>query len=277
MIDKYDLLKNTQQSNLKRIILVGGSNVAFGFDSDMIAKETNKECINMGLLAGIGLDIYLNMVKKYGKNGDIIVLCLEFPLYSDPDISYEHLLKIVENHYYLYQFIGIKQWASMLGKYPNYVFDKMKYFLTHTQPVHYKNKAYNRANFNKHGDVSFERPDNIMKKGFLVDKGTLISADIISYNFIKKINKFCDYVNKKGATVYVSFPSRNESASNFSDKQINNFCIKLESELDAEIISDIYNYILPAQYFYDTNYHLNDKGVNLRTSILLKDLKAIGL
>ena len=47
----------------------------------------------------------------------------------------------------------------------------------------------------------------------------------------------------------------------------------LIDSLDCEIISDIKDYVLEAGYFFDTNYHLNDAGVKVRTIRLAKDLR----
>ena len=41
----------------------------------------------------------------------------------------------------------------------------------------------------------------------------------------------------------------------------------------SEIISDVYDYIIEDGYFYDTEFHLNDSGVILRTKQLVDDIK----
>ncbi len=42
---------------------------------------------------------------------------------------------------------------------------------------------------------------------------------------------------------------------------------------DFAVISDCMDYIYPQEYFYDTNYHLNDKGKEIRTMQLIEDVK----
>ena len=43
------------------------------------------------------------------------------------------------------------------------------------------------------------------------------------------------------------------------------------------IISKVDDYLYKGRYFYDTDYHLNDLGVILRTEQLISDLKSVGL
>jgi hypothetical protein len=55
-----------------------------------------------------------------------------------------------------------------------------------------------------------------------------------------------------------------ESAADFADY--------LESKINCEFISYIDSYIIEAGYFYDTNFHLNEAGVLLRTKTLIEDI-----
>ena len=44
--------------------------------------------------------------------------------------------------------------------------------------------------------------------------------------------------------------------------------------LSAELISDVRNYIFGGEYYYNTDYHLNDAGAKLHTEQLMSDLLA---
>ena len=88
MLDKESLLSETGQ---KRVILVGGSNVAFGFNSTMLKEMLVEEPVNVGLHAGFGLFLPLNLVEDYLSEGDTVILAFEYELLStdamDGDVS----------------------------------------------------------------------------------------------------------------------------------------------------------------------------------------------
>ena len=50
-----------------RIIFVGGSNLAFGLDSQRIKDSLNINVINYGLHAGIGLKYMIDDISTYAK------------------------------------------------------------------------------------------------------------------------------------------------------------------------------------------------------------------
>ena len=41
------------------------------------------------------------------------------------------------------------------------------------------------------------------------------------------------------------------------------------------VISQMKNYLFPSEYFYDSDYHMNEYGAEMRTEQLLKDLAAV--
>lgn len=81
-IEKHKLLQMTPSP---RLILVGGSNVAFGFDSDYLSSELKLPVINMGLHGGLGLRYALNEVAPYIRKNDLIVVAPEYPQFEDPN------------------------------------------------------------------------------------------------------------------------------------------------------------------------------------------------
>lgn len=60
-----------------------------------------------------------------------------------------------------------------------------------------------------------------------------------------------------------------EKAANFEDE-----LVRLLSPYGCFVISEISDYIFDGRYFYDSDYHLNDLGVLLRTERLIDDLFA---
>ena len=72
---KVELLKNTPSP---RIILVGGSGVAFGEDSALMERELpGYSVVNFGMYAALGTMVMLDLSKPYIRERDIVILIPE--------------------------------------------------------------------------------------------------------------------------------------------------------------------------------------------------------
>ena len=61
-----------------RVILLGGSNIAFGVDSRAIADSLHCHVINMGLHGGIGMRYPVEDCLQYVRPCDVVVMQLEY-------------------------------------------------------------------------------------------------------------------------------------------------------------------------------------------------------
>ena len=63
-----------------RILIVGGSNAAFGLNSQCIQQTTGLDTVNLGLHVSLGLPFYLETVRQHCRHGDVVVLTPEYEL-----------------------------------------------------------------------------------------------------------------------------------------------------------------------------------------------------
>jgi hypothetical protein len=78
-LEKHARLKSAPSP---RLILVGGSNLAFGINSEALGQALGREVVNMGLVGGLGLDFMLHEVAPAVRKGDLVLLSLEYDLFS---------------------------------------------------------------------------------------------------------------------------------------------------------------------------------------------------
>ena len=71
---KVDRLMNTEED---KIVIVGGSSVAFGYDSDIIEKYVGMPVVNFGLYAALGTKLMLDLSREGIRDGDIVILAPE--------------------------------------------------------------------------------------------------------------------------------------------------------------------------------------------------------
>lgn len=70
--------------SVKKIVLLGGSSVLYGFNTDEIQRQLGKPTFNIGVNVGLGFQYLLDNVEDSLKPGDHVVLPLEFNQYTNP-------------------------------------------------------------------------------------------------------------------------------------------------------------------------------------------------
>ncbi len=110
------------------IVLFGGSNVAFGYDSKIIYDSLHIPVINAGLHASVGLKYMIDDCFPNLKKGDILVFSPEYDhFYGDmaygqqpmADLAYISNFKIANTFTY-------KQWISVINNTPKYLRGKIE-------------------------------------------------------------------------------------------------------------------------------------------------------
>lgn len=264
LIDKIDRLESIESP---KIILVGNSNVAFGFHSETIEKEIGMPVVNLGLHGSMGNAFHEKMATYNIQKGDLVVICHTY--YSDESKITDYPLTWItfENNFKTYRLLNPKDYWGMLCAYPNYVKESLLLWAQKSGNEKLMG-IYSRLSFNEYGDVARSRTENIFK----FEPGS-ITVPEINDNCTDRINEFNKYCNELGANLLVAgFPIANGEYTPPKEDFVA-FQDRLEEKLDCEIISDFTDYFMEYKYFYDTKYHLTDEGVAIRTAQLIKDLQ----
>ena len=274
--DKYELLQSTDEP---KIVVVGGSSVAFGLDSGMIKEELGMEVVNFGLYANLGTKLMLDLSEANVNEGDVIVLAPEInaqtlSLYFNSETA----VQAMDGNFGMLKSVDSEDYEAIIGSLWRFSADKLGYILSGTAPEN--TGAYRKEHFNEYGDNVFDRPYNVQKTtpktvnfNFLVDTGDGITTEY--EEFIEYLNAYVDAVSEAGATVYFSFPPINEAAldESVNEDSIFAFYDNLCSNLHCKVISNLNDYVMDEGYFFDSEFHLNNGGVTVRTVRLIDDIK----
>lgn len=272
LIDKAARLKSI---NEPKIILVSGSNLAFGMNSPMLQEAMNMPVVNLGLHGGLGNAFHEDTAKLNINSGDIVVIC-HSNFSDDAHINDYSLAWItVEYHKDLWEVIDAKDYIGMLRAWPGYVIKNLSNWLyssVRKKIGGIKISAYSRAAFNECGDVVFKPEDGIKSpdKIFTSEKVKLPEINEICVN---RLNEFNRYIQSRGATMLIAgYPIARGKYSPPAEGYVK-FQNELAEKLDCEIISDYRDYFFPYEYFYNSVLHLKPYAADIRTSQLIKDLK----
>jgi len=271
---KHDLLKKIVAP---RIILVGGSGVGYSIDSELLAKETGKEVINMGVFAQFGLRYMLEEVKADIQKDDVVIVVPEY------------------SHFY-YLFEGWRGWNELLLVYP-----KALTFLTSMNQVRAIGRAFPRfyrqkvktlgknlaaklttggaanTSYNTNGDYIahldskevFDLTETGLFHQFVDTTKLKLNKAIVPF-----LNNFQKELAQKGATFYFSYPTipllQFDNSQNFIEKVAQN----VTEKATFKVLNQPAQEVQPLDDFYDTVYHLKRAGRTQRTQRLVEYWKS---
>ena len=268
IVDKLERLKSIDEP---KIILVGHSNVAFGFDSKRLEEAMGMPVVNLGLHGSLGNTFHEDLAKQNIGEGDIVVVC--HTTFADDGKIGDYALAwiTVDNNNEIAGLIRSEDWFGMLAAYPDYLCNSLFSWIT-GRGNRDSGSCYSRTAFNEYGDI-VRRPEELkVSDDFFKD--AVIEIPKISKDCIKRFNEFCDYVKEKGATVVIAgYPIAYGEYSKFTAADFESFEASLKASVNCDVISHYSDYFFPYSYFYDTVLHLTEEGAAARTDRLISDLK----
>lgn len=252
-----------------KIVFLSGSNTLHGLDSKYATEKTGLPVLNYGVHADFGTYIF-EKVKNILKDGDIVVLPLEFNYYSEdsdsalPSPFAEYIISYDKDYY---------NKAPIMRKL-GLVFFMAQYYISHPGTIHEKElitEEY-RANLNEYGDYVGHKgtTENFLKNG----KYTTITEDIPKKYNKFSLYKFIQYCKKHDIALYATLPNIYHSKTYTADEMkafenIKKFYDEQGVFFIGDITSGSYNDKL---LFNDTGYHTNEKGTKLRTDWFIENI-----
>lgn len=262
----------------KKIVIIGNSNVSFGVESRLFEELINDSSlsysvVNFGLYGSIGTKAMLDLAKKYINRDDIVILIPEeYDQSMSLYFSAKEMWYALDSNRGMFNDLDSKAKEALIGNYVDYVSKK---YISHKNNNKVNNLGvYSVKSFDEYCDLTnYDRSYNIMFNDYDENNVIDLASIDISDDFIDYLNEYNTDIVNKGARMYYSFSPMNEEAIINSKDEINDFYLELRNKLNFPIISNINNYIMDYEWFYDSNYHLNYNGMKLRTYFLVNDLK----
>lgn len=265
IVDKVNRLNSIDEP---KIILVGDSNVCFGMNSEKLEEALGMPVVNMGLHGALGNAFHEEMAKAGIKEGDIVIVC--HSNYNDNDNIINSLVAwdTIEMNSNLWYCIRPKDIPGMIKAYPAYLKTSIIYWsIPGHDYVGDATTSYERRSFNEFGDIVIRGDSR-----YAFDYGGCPVPEI-SDKCIDRLNRYNEYINARGATLLIAGYPIGSGEYTPESERFNEFEEQLRSRLDCEVISHFTDYFIPYEYFYDTNLHLLDEGVEMRTNQLLVDIQ----
>jgi len=283
LIKKNEFVQNI---NSNKLIFTGGSATLFGVRTKDIQNSLGIPTVNMAIHAGLRLDYIIFQAKKVLKPGDSVIIPLEYQLLLYDGESEHNLTRsaymFTHDHRFFNSLNGVQQLKEGLSVLPKDIYDA--YILNRN----FDNKevkigmGYNSSTINKNGDESYHPNSDLIREK--IGKGIIKPFKVPGYGFretrsLKEIRKFNRWCKLNKINFFMTYP--NVLAFDvFKAPQYKRYFRDLENyyhEYGIQTIGKPLDYFYSVDYFYDTPYHLNKKGMTIRTEQLLQQLKKIDI
>lgn len=269
---KYERLKETLG---KRIVLVGGSGVAFDCDSALMDDFfPSYEIVNFGMYAGLGTKAVMDLSENYIHEGDIVILSPEQSEQTFSDyFNGEYMWQAADGAFGMLRDLKSENFEAMLGNFPRFALEKLNYVMKGQKPQ--TDSIYQKKSFNTYGDIELDTcRENILPNGYDVNQKVRFTEDVVQPEFMDYMNDWAKRLEKKGAVVWYRYcPVNKLSVEDMDDLAA--YDVFLRQKLDFPVIGNPENSLMEAEWFFDTNFHLNQPGKEVNTVQLIRDMKAI--
>lgn len=258
------------------IVLLGGSNVAFGYNSKMLEDSIGIPVINAGLHAGIGLKMIVDDCARYLQKGDILILSPEIShffnrgAYGEYPLAYMYFMDPANYAPLLNQ----QQWRVVVGHSCDFIRHNVLTFimdLVHKQQT----DVYHVSSFNQYGDVVwhwYNSPQN--KYHGVRDIQKKLSP--VNWEYFGYLIEQLKSLESKGIQIimYPSVMSATYYENNYLDI---NWIERAFEECGYPFICPHSRTTNPDSLMYDTHYHCLKEGAELHTQNLISLLKQAAL
>ncbi len=271
LVDKHNY---AQSIVTPKIVLLGGSNVAFGFNSALLRKQTGMPVVNMALLAPLGIEYILSDAQAYIKKGDVVILSFEYNIGVKGDMESQLYAAdfIPENLNFVSDTLGLtEKWQSRI-LHRLHAPVKIETILENPR-IEDKFSIYFRGAFNKEGDI-VSHFNNY--KGNVHDDG----GKVTSFHFqphIDVINRFTKQFEDQGAKVYYLYPTIAQSFYNNTETAVHELEGIMNNSLKAKILAGPDQSVFPDSSCFDTVFHLNEEARDIHTKNVARALLSIGI
>jgi hypothetical protein len=266
----HDKLARLDQSEGKRLVLLGGSNVAFGIQSPVMQQSLGMETVNLGLHVALGLHFPLECYLQHARPGDVVLLCPEYHLLTSEEHQRGDAMTI---HKLLEQCPDARRY------FPGTQQQEWKRFLDHDalwiahqwvgrairmlRARDRHDKVYARSSFNQHGDVVAHHgreSGNLMPMAPVPEPTPELVDQTVAI-----LNEFYWSCREKGVTVYFSYPPYAQPCFEESEKEIQQIHLALLERVEMPILNQPETFVYQERCFFDSGYHLNQEVGAART------------
>ena len=263
-----------------KLVIHSGSNTSYGIDSALLESELGNRysVVNYGCNQDTPACFYYDVIADFIQEGDIVIHSPEIRNYQ---WGYNEMntttWQIFEGAYDAFSHVDIRNYFNVFNSFSS--FNTSRYTMT---PRSYED--YSSQTVNKYGDYIKEKVgskdiqgtiNNLLAQGGV---GSLnMDPNFLTKDYVANLNREFDNIAAAGGKVYVTFCCTMKINLNKASQGIERqteYKNAVIQNIHGTVISEPGTYVMDYQYFFNSIYHLNTIGSQLRTRWLAKDILA---
>ncbi len=265
---KEDRIRKIQGN---KIVFAGGSATLFGVRTLDIQKELGIPTVNMAVHAGLDIDYILERLKRSLREGDVVILPLEYELFSYDNVPSRVKLEYIFTYDrpYLRSLPLLDVCRFTLSVKMDSLLEAMRELgmKGYSEPPVGNGWTYSSGSLNENGDETY----NSGNKKF---EAAIINIPLGEHRVRKGlqiIKEFSEWCRLHNIALYVSYANTVYHEDYEKDFYRDYFTKRLKSFMaqnNINILGEPYDFFFDKALFYDSYYHLNDIGMTIRTKKL---------
>ncbi len=252
-----------------KVVLVGGSNLAYGIDSERLEQALCKPVANMGLTAVLGFRFIVNEVADELGPGDVVIVALEHSNYRRPEKMDDALATVLDYRPASFTYIPWWQRPRMAASLGVLHLQSLRDELVASARNGWEVPGYRKRVFNVQGDLvnQLQQPKERIADPDPAEFDTLFVDD----GFWPVADDLEQKARAKGATILFTWTSLAQRVYRPAE------CAAVDAALRAHglaVLGHPQDLVYPDSMFYDSWYHLHAEGRRQRTETMIRQLCA---
>lgn len=264
--------------NSPKLVIISGSSGRIGISCKLIQEKIGVSCFNGGTIADMSTNYMLSVARKWLNPGDTALIAIEYLFYHNSDRPNDKVIDYVMAHdpeYLLSLDLKTKiQFLSSISleRLKEGIFAKLN------PPQNMKITDF-PAIHNQYGDNIDNREAHMTQKLLKQreELGPLKGIEDWKYiepnqDSMQSINKFVSWCNQNNIQVLATWPNTTYYDIYQKSPKPDFFksIVDFYQSINVPVIGNYRDFMYDKDLMYDSNYHLNDRGVKIRTSQLIK-------
>ncbi len=259
----------------KKMIVVAGSNTLYGLNSPRLEEALGHEysVVNLGINLELPAGFLAELASNFINQDDILLLAPEVqPCQFGYNRLPNGLWMFFESSYDVFSYIDIRNYTRLFETYC--INSQIRAELPEQTYETVGTQAPLNEPLNIYGDLCNQRSGGFQPTEY----HTLsFSPEVNITPYAQNLNAVLDLSIQKGVKVYTTFSPtvRNSIAEvSLSREAEIAYMNAIQNTIHTTVISDVDQYLMGEEYFYNSVMHLSTDGANVRTDMLSNDLKA---
>lgn len=274
-VEKENLARKI--SDRPKIVFGGGSGTIMGVRTKDVQKAFGVPTVNMGLHAGVEIDYILYRLKRVLRQGDVVILPLEYEHFVYDGRSNSLKISFVASCDREY-FLGLSWWSKAQYTFSLIGFNKVLEALKSKRP---RGTSTRHWVLNQNGDATGYAGTAVVVKESQFECTPLpVQRDGFTETYgLALIREFSRWCEARGIRCYVTYANL-VYLKDYADERYHTYFESLQNYFiknDIAFIGTPYDFFFPRKLFYNTEYHLNQEGITLRTEQLIVMMRKMNI